>query len=244
MNSKVGDRFQEGTKYRRGDLGTPLDWTNKPETHKIYPFRKQIELPRQFQEPALPFVEAIKKRKSIRKYSSKAVSISDLSYLLWAATGIQRQERGREFRTAPSAGALYPIETYLVVNNVEGLDSGLYHYNVAEHNLEELKIGAFGEETSHAALEQEMCMEASVIFVWTAIFERAKWKYKQRAYRYVYLDAGHMAQNLALSAVSIGLGSCQIGAFFDYEINSILDVDGLEESAIYLTVVGHPKIGA
>jgi len=109
--------------------------------------------------------------------------------------------------------------------------------------LEELKIGALGEDLAHAALEQEMCEEAPVVFVWTAVFGRSKWKYKQRAYRYVYLDAGHIAQNLALSAASIGLGSCQIGAIFDDEINSILGVDGTEESTIYLSSVGYPRQG-
>jgi SagB-type dehydrogenase family enzyme len=83
--------------------------------------------------------------------------------------------------------------------------------------------------------------EASIVFLWTAVFERSKWKYGQRAYRYVYLDAGHIAQNFALSAVSLGLGSCQIGAFFDDEINQILRVDGIGESVVYLSVVGHPK---
>jgi SagB-type dehydrogenase family enzyme len=84
------------------------------------------------------------------------------------------------------------------------------------------------------------CVEAPAIFVWTAIFERSKWKYKQRAYRYVYLDAGHIAQNLALAAVSIELGSCQIGAIFDEEVNALIGVDGVNESAIYLSLVGHP----
>ena len=92
---------------------------------------------------------------------------------------------------------------------------------------------------AQAALDQEICAEAPVVFVWSAIFNRSKWKYKQRAYRYVYLDAGHIAENLALSATSIGLGSCQIGAFFDDEVNRIIEVDGVEESAIYLSVVGH-----
>jgi SagB-type dehydrogenase family enzyme len=121
------------------------------------------------------------------------------------------------------------------------LEKGLYHYCIASHALEQLRIGDFEGEMAHAALEQEMCLEAPVIFVWTAIFGRTKWKYKQRAYRYVYLDAGHIAQNLALSAVSIGLGSCQIGAIFDDEVNHIIGVDGKEESAIYLSVVGYPK---
>jgi len=241
--SSVGDDFQKGTKYQRGDVWTPLDWAVKPEVYKTYPSRRQLQLPHHFQNQTLPFLEVLKKRRSIRSYSPEALHISDLSLLLWASTGIQRKQYNHEFRTAPSAGALYPIETYLAVNNVEELKKGLYHYNIPAHALEELKIGVLGEDLAHAALEQEMCEEAPVVFIWTAVFGRSKWKYKQRAYRYVYLDAGHIAQNLALSAASIGLGSCQIGAIFDDEINSILGVDGTEESTIYLSAVGYPRQG-
>ncbi len=241
MQSHVGDDFQKGTKYQRGNFGAPLDWAAKPEVYKTYPSKKQIQLPQQSQDQTLPFAEVLKKRKSIRRYSHEPLHTSDLSFLLWASTGIQRKQRDHEFRMAPSAGALYPIETYLATNNVEELQKGLYHYNIATHALEELKIGAIGKDVAHAALEQDMCAEAPAVFIWTAVFGRSKWKYKQRAYRYVYLDAGHIAQNLALSATSIGLGSCQIGAIFDDEINKILGVDGIEESAIYLSVVGYPK---
>ena len=117
----------------------------------------------------------------------------------------------------------------------------MYHYDLERHALEKLKSKDFTKKIGQAALEQKTCTEASVVFVWTAIFERSKWKYAQRAYRYIYLDAGHIAQNLALAATSIGLGSCQIGAFFDDEINQIIGVDGADESTIYLSAVGHPK---
>ena len=165
----------------------------------------------------------------------------DLAFLLWASTGIQRTEHGYEFRTAPSAGALYPIETYIAANNVEEVEKGVYHYNIKNHLLEEIKLGEFGDKLAHAALDQEMCADASVVFIWTAVFRRSKWKYSQRAYRYIYLDAGHIAQNLALAAASIACGSCQVGAFFDDEVNSIVGIDGIEESAICLSVVGYPK---
>ena len=92
---------------------------------------------------------------------------------------------------------------------------------------------------ARAALGQTQCMEAPAVFIWTAVFQRTKWKYGQRAYRYIYLDAGHIAENLALAAVSLGLGSCQIGALFDEEINQIIGVDGKEESVLYMTVTGY-----
>ena len=105
--------------------------------------------------------------------------------------------------------------------------------------MELLKEGDYAVETAKAALGQKMCIEASVVFIWTAVFERMKWKYGQRAYRYVYLDAGHIAENLALAATGLELGSCQIGALFDDAVNQIIDVDGTEESVIYISVVGH-----
>ncbi len=238
----VGDAFQTETKYTRDKrLGGTMDWANKPETYKSYPSSKTVQLPSEFQDANMGFGEVLERRKSLRSFSNEPLSKVDLAFLLWASTGIQRIEQGYEFRTAPSAGALYPIETYIVANDVEDVEKGIYHYNIKNHLLEELKTGDFGEALSHAALNQKMCATASAVFVWTAVFERSKWKYSQRAYRYVYLDAGHVAENLALAAVSISCGSCHIGAFFDDEINSIVGIDGGEESAICLSVVGHPK---
>jgi SagB-type dehydrogenase family enzyme len=236
----IGDEFQSETKHTRRNLGGHLDWANKPSTYKKYPTAKKINLTNEFPSRSLPIVDVLRKRRSIRSFSSKPLSLDDLSFLLWAATGVQRKEHGYEFRTAPSAGALYPVETYVVINNVKILEKGLYHYDIEEHMLEELKLGNFGSELAEAALGQEMLATSSVVFIWTGIFARSKWKYRQRAYRYVYLDAGIVGENLALSATAIGLGSCQVGAFFDDEVNQILDVDGVNESAIYLSVVGHP----
>jgi SagB-type dehydrogenase family enzyme len=242
MGEPVGDDFQKKTKYIRNQgFGSNLDWSKKPETYKSYPNSKTVRLPSELKETTVAFTDALKKRRSTRAFSPQPLSKLDLAFLLWTSTGIQRIEHGYEFRNAPSAGALYPIETYVVVNNVEDLDNGIYHYNIKDHSLEEVKTGIFGEAIAHAALDQTICAIAPVVFVWTSTFNRSKWKYSQRAYRYVYLDAGHIAQNLALAATTISCGSCQVGAFFDDEINSILSLDGAEESVIYLSVVGHPK---
>ncbi|MGA2682756.1 MAG: SagB/ThcOx family dehydrogenase [Candidatus Bathyarchaeia archaeon] len=242
MSKTTGDDFQIETKYTRHNiLGGNLDWRNKPETYKSYPGSKTVQLPDQLKEATLNFAEVLTRRKSIRAFSTQPLTRAELGFLLWASTGIQRIEHGYEFRTAPSAGALYPIETYIAANNVENVDCGIYHYNIKNHQLEELKTGSFGADLAHAALDQEMCATASAVFIWTAVFRRSKWKYKQRAYRYIYLDAGHVAENLALATASINCGSCQVGAFFDDEINSIVVIDGTEESAICLSVVGHSK---
>jgi SagB-type dehydrogenase family enzyme len=242
MEKTVGDDFQTETKYiRTKSLGGKLDWANKPEAYKSYPSNKTIQLPSEFPEATTNFTEILRGRKSTRTFSGQPLSVIDLAFLLWTSTGIQRTEHGYEFRTTPSAGALYPIETYIAANHVEELKEGIYHYNIRNHLLEEIKLGSFGEKIAHAALDQEMCADAPVVFIWTAIFKRSKWKYSQRAYRYIYLDAGHISQNLALAATSITCGVCQVGAFFDDEINSIVAIDGTEESSICLSVVGHLK---
>jgi SagB-type dehydrogenase family enzyme len=109
---------------------------------------------------------------------------------------------------------------------------------VEPHQLEQLAQGDVRLKVARAALDQEVAYDANAVFIWTAVFERSKWKYKQRAYRYVYLDAGHSAQNIALAAVALGLGSCQIAAIYDDEANELLGVDGISESTIYMTAVG------
>lgn len=184
--------------------------------------------------------DVLRKRRSMRRFQDVPLPEAELSQLLWAAQGITATLTDWGLRTAPSAGALYPVETYVVVHAVETIEPGVYHYAVEEHALDQLKAGDFRLDVARAALDQEMAYRADVVFVWTALFERSKWKYRQRAYRYVYLDAGHIAQNVALGAVALGLGSCQIAALYDDEANALLGVDGMEESTIYMTVVGRP----
>jgi SagB-type dehydrogenase family enzyme len=248
--SGIGDKFQQETKYEPSRIPRhKLVWDAKPPLYKEYPEAQKIELvafdPHRFASlceaaGAMILDRALRQRKSIRDFQQQPISKDQLSYLLWASTGIQRIEDGYEFRTAPSAGALYPIETYVVVNDVRKLEAGVYHYSIKAHQLEQLKQGEFRQEITAAALGQGMCQTAAVVFVWSAVFERCKWKYGQRAYRYIYLDAGHIAENLALAAVSLNLGSCEIGALYDNQVNAILGIDGTEESVVCMAVVGIP----
>ena len=209
--------------------------------YKEYPESQKIELPYFDPNQPMSLDRTLKQRKSVRDFQQQPISKDQLSYLLWASTGIQRIEDGYEFRTVPSAGALYPIETYVVVNDVRKLEAGVYHYSIKAHQLEQLKQGEFRQEITAAALGQGMCQTSAVVFVWSAVFERCKWKYGQRAYRYIYLDAGHIAENLALAAVSLNLGSCEIGALYDNQVNAILGIDGTEESVLCMAAVGIPS---
>jgi SagB-type dehydrogenase family enzyme len=242
MKEGIGDVFQKETKYLRGKLGGgQLFWQAQPETYKRYPQAPKVRLELPEKDGGTPLWQAINQRRSVRSFSQIPLRKNVLSQLLWASQGITMESMGYEFRAAPSAGALYPVETYLVINNAEEIDPGIYHYGVENHELEQLKLGDFRAEVARAALDQDMAFSANVVFIWTAIFARSKWKYNQRAYRYVYLDAGHIAQNLALAGVSLGLGTCPIAALYDEEVNSLLEVDGEEESVLYMTVVGRSR---
>lgn len=239
MTSGVGERFQEETKYVRGKIESwHLTHIPRPPPYKEYHNLKRIKLPQPQKKGGSGIWETIQRRRSVRDFKDESITIEELSQLLWASQGITGGDKYFSFRAAPSAGALYPVETYLVVNAVRGIEKGVYHYGVVRHELEMLKYGDMRKEIVKASLGQEMVGEANVVFVWTAIFNRAKWKYKERAYRYVYLDAGHICQNLLLAAVSLGLGSCPVAAFYDHEVNAIIDVDGKDESTIYLCALG------
>jgi hypothetical protein len=152
---EIGDIFQQKTKYIRKHMsGHLVDVTSRPDLYKQYPPDKErIALP--FFEPPGRFVlvDLIKKRRSVRKFAGKPVSKGMLSYLLWSCTGIVCHEHGYQFRAVPSAGALYPIETYLVVNNVEELPEGIYHYGIRGHELEVLEKGSFGKAVYRASLD-------------------------------------------------------------------------------------------
>lgn len=247
MSERIGDEFHKNTKYERGKLPRGrLDLSTRPPVYKNYRNKVTITLPAPETEKGLGLWDLLRRRRSIRVFSEESISKEALAQLLWATQGITNPSipayGGRlGLRTAPSAGALYPIETYLCINNVEGIEPGLYHYSVESAELKLLRKGDFRMALAEAAVGQTMLAGGPVIFIWTAIFERSKWKYKQRALRYVFLDAGHIAQNLALAAEGLGLGSCQVAAFFDDELNQLLQLDGKTESVIYLSVVGKKK---
>jgi len=219
-------------------LGSVANWGRRPPQYKGYAWAERIELPSPVAFRGLSVEEAIERRRSVRDYTGQPMPLEQLSQLLHGAAGITAERWGIKLRAAPSAGALYPIELYPVVHSVSGLVSGVYHYVVAEHALELLKKGDFRSEIMQYALGQEFLGEANVVFVFSAIFQRTRWKYRERTYRYVLLEAGHIAENIYLAATSMGLGACAVGAFFDDDLNRLLDLDGQHEAVIYLMAVG------
>ena len=193
--------------------------------------------------PAAGLFDVLARRRSVREYGPPPLDLEALGALLWAAAGVTARQTGFAFRTAPSAGGLFPIEHYVVANAVGGLEPGVYHYAVLDEALELLRAGDHRLAVAHAALDQAIAAEADAVFVWTAVLERSRWKYGQRFARYIFLDAGHIAENVALAAVALGLGSCQIAAFFDDEAAALLGVDEDEEPVVYMTTVGRPAGG-
>lgn len=236
----AGERFFRETRHSRGRLGGGrLDWEHQPPPFKTYPEAEHVALP----EPApagADLWEALARRRSVRGFADEPVSLHDLATLLWAGAGVTAVQMGYALRTAPSAGALYPVETYVVAHRVEGLQPGAYHYAVLERELERLSAGDLRVPVARAALNQGIAAGAAAVLLWTSIWRRSTWKYGQRAYRYVPLDAGHIAENVALAAVGLGLATCQIAAFYDDEANALLGLDGEDESVVYMTVLGHP----
>ena len=239
----IGDAYHRETKYRREAMPRGgLDWAHQPSPYKEFPNTlKHFSIRPVDQMGGKSVWGAIAERRSIREFSNRSITFSELSQLLWATQGITLKALGFEFRASPSAGALYPIETYLDVNRVEEIPSGIYHYNVKEAKLTLLKEGQFGPELSEAGLDQEMLEEAACVFIWAAIVGRSKWKYRERAYRYIYMDAGHIGQTLYLAATALNLGCCTVGAFFDEEVDRVIGVDGKNELSVYLGAIGHVR---
>jgi len=201
---------------------------------------EKLKLPRPSYDSEVSVEHALRVRRSIREYSGEPLGIQQVSQLLWAAQGITDKLNG--FRTAPSAGATYPLEVYVLVKEggVRELEPGIYHYLNRRHELELLKRGDYTRELMAACLDQEWAGEASINIVLTAIYERTTWRYGDRGIRYVHMEVGHVGQNIYLQAVSLGLGCVVIGAFYDESVKEILGVD---EAPLYVIPVGVKRGG-
>lgn len=243
-NENYGDNFQQKSKYQRYKLPQHyLDWENKPKIYKTYPKAiKSIRLPEPQFDHGIKFWEVIKNRKSIRNFEKDPLSLEDLSLLLFGMAGITRNFPQFAFRTTPSAGGLFPIETYVLINNVSDIEQGIYHYNIQYHSIECIKLGDYRKESMSGCLDQIMVYNSAITFIWTAIIERSKWKYLQRCYRYIYMDVGHIGQNFYLIAEALGLAACTIGAIYDEELNNLLEIDGVEETVVYVGITGKKVI--
>ncbi len=197
-----------------------------------------IALPTPDSEGGMPVWETLAGRRSVRNYGAQPMPQKVLSQLLWSTHGITGHAGEIELRNAPSAGACYPIEPYVAVNSVEGIEPGLYRYLTGDHTLMLERDGDVGSEICRAALGQTMCRTSSATIVWTALVPRTTGRYGERGRRYIFLDAGHVGQNMYLAATALGYGCCTIGAFDDAAMNEIVGVDGKVETVVYAASIG------
>ncbi len=238
--NKVGNAFLEGTKLRnqsktphaKGEEAPPLQWEVRGET-------MNLPQPESVDTPSQSLRDAIEKRRTVRDYGESPLTLEALSYLLYATQGVQKRGRRGTLRTVPSAGARHAFETLVLVNRVEGLEPGLYRYDALGHRLEIWELGEHHTRTlQDACLGQPMIERSAVTFLWAADVPRMFYRYGERGYRYLFLDAGHVSQNLYLAAQLFNQGACAIAAYDDEAVNDAVGLDGQRHFVAYITSVG------
>ena len=201
------------------------------------PAAQGINLPAPPATGTMSLEGALAHRRSAREFVPGALTLAEISRLAWAAQGITASER----RTAPSAGATYPLEVYLVVGDAENLAAGVYRYLPRQHRLDAVAAGDIRLPLAAAALDQKWISQAAMVVIFAAVFERTTARYGLRGERYVHVEAGHAAQNLLLQAAALGLGATPVGAFNDAEVSHLLHLPG-SEKPLYIIPVGRiPK---
>ncbi len=209
-----------------------------PRTPNDEAVRTAIDLPSPLFDGNVSVEAALQERRSIREYGDEPLGLDEVAQLLWAAQGVSDEARG--FRTAPSAGALYPLETYIVIGDVSDVEPGAYRYDPDRHRLEPGVMGDMRSELARAALGQDFVAEAPVTIVFSGIYARTAARYGERAERYVHMEAGHAAQNVSLQAVALGLGTVPVGAFRDDSVTAVLEL-AEDETPLYILPVGRPR---
>ncbi len=211
--------------------------------------RHPLPAPETLDQPDVPLRQAIAERRSRRSFGPQAVSLETLSILLWHTQGITgsvalADGTALSLRAAPSAGARYPLETYLFVQSSDALDAGLYQYDVAGHQLVELVTDtALRAALQRACFGEPFIYDASVVVVFTAVPIRTEWRYGPIAHRMIAYEAGHATQNLLLVAEALGLSACPVAAYHQSSLDRLLGVDSVDEFALYLIALGWPPAG-
>lgn len=198
---------------------------------------QDIDLPEPSADGDTSLEAAIRERRSVREFSKRELSLAEVGQLLWAAQGVTSRDG---LRTAPSAGALYPLEIYLVAGDVDSLPAGVYHYRPKGHRLQFLAEGDSRKALATAALDQSWVRRAPAVLVIAGVYDRSAKKYGQRARRYTRIETGHAAQNVYLQATALGLGTVIVGAFEDAEVGEVLGLPS-DHAPLALMPVGHPR---
>jgi len=194
-----------------------------------------IELPEPQRSGDVSIEETMQQRRSVREYAATPLTLGEIGQLAWSAQGITDPAQG--FRTAPSAGATFPMEIYFLISDMEDLNDGVYRYRCDDHSLQHMIDGDLRHDLSRAALQQDAITNAPVVIVISGVLSRIEPRYRERAMRYMYMEAGHVAQNVYLQSVPLDIGTVVIGAFSDDEVSEVLQLsDG--EYPLYIMPVG------
>lgn len=244
--------LQEAREFLKDSVRLQIDFAQTDQNKGIAP--PPLEKPFDSDKKRIPLVKprawraikpvtlltALDHRRSRRKFKAAALTLEEISFLLWATQGLKRRF-GNEatFRTVPSAGARHAFETYLCLLRVEGLQLGVYRYLPLEHELLlEYTDDAIALKLSAAVLGQQFVTASAAVFIWAALPNRMEWRYGLAAHKVIALDAGHVCQNLYLACEAIGAGTCAIAAYNQQAIDTLLGIDGQDEFTIYLAPVG------
>jgi len=238
--------FHENSKLSR--LSNPLPETSIVEIMKAqqeslpYHGYPEVPLPDKPTDLHMSVDSAIRTRVSTRQFQAIDMPFDHLATILHYGYGISRTNEGSDipkaFRLVPSAGALYPLELYFYAGHIAGTTPGLYHYNPMRNSVRLLRAGSGNDRLFNPFVQGTLVKDASVIIFLTAIFEKCTFKYGERGYRFIFLEAGHVAQNINLVAAALGLSSLNIGGFYDREIDEYLEIDGVNHSTIYIVSIG------
>jgi len=243
MSNFIGKDFLRFTSFEHLDPSAQSQGAPPPALELPLPESAQvIDLPdgKALKLANIDLIELIEKRETVRQYSSESLTLAELAFLLWGTQGVKTiSDKGFTRRTVPSAGSRHPFDTFLLVNHVEGLQPGFYRYIALEHKIARLPAGEdLTEKIAEACRNQQHIVNSAVTFIWVADIQRSYWRFAQRAYRYIFLDAGHICQNLYLLAGAIGCGVCAIASYDDNQVNTLLGLDGEKYFSVYLASLG------
>ncbi len=210
---------------------------------KRYPHRPRVVLPKP-NFPPLSLKEVLLRRRTVRSYTQKEISLVDLSTLLEGSAGITGQceykpDLTQFLRAVPSGGALYPFEIYCVVFGVQGLLPGLYHYDPLGSSLEEVRAGEFKECVAEASAQPDLVEKCAATIIITGMFWRTRFKYGLRGFRFALMEVGHVAQNLLLLAEALDMAAVLLGGFYDHRVSNFMEIDGVNEAPLYLIPLGY-----
>ena len=242
MESGIGRTFMSRTRYAYLDMSDQQRRVAPPpvvRTHAEGAEGIELPSPERVGIDPLDFGGLVTRRTSLRRYAAAPLSMEELSFLLWCTQGVKSYGEMHTLRTVPSAGARHAFETVVLANRVDGLEPGLYGYAPLRHRLVGLDLDPdVGGKVAEACHKQGFVKDCAATFLWVAIPYRMSWRYGERGYRYLHLDAGHVCQNLYLAAEAIGGGACAVAAFDDDVLNALVGVDGEGAFVIYLAAVG------